>query len=249
MEESTINKSVDGQVPDDSGAGQISGLTNAPDGNVETPDATCPKAQRERATLNDPPNFATATPDPIDPLGDLTQLRLDQSFTNQVTGKTVLTTIAVRKPNRHEFVRVRPGDEWKFETATLVDGESREVYLVDRNLWVALSPELQPTALVLAMSRVSPVPFLWPCRLPGADGRPNRWHESALEAVKIAEQQWCKVVADMAAGCYVPSVAVGDLPEPVWPELLLAELLKLAFKDRFIRDVNHPVLRRLRGEI
>jgi len=26
-------------------------------------------------------------------------------------------------------------------------------------------------------------------------------------------------------------------------------LLKVAFKDRFINDLNHPVLRRLRGEV
>jgi len=37
------------------------------------------------------------------------------------------------------------------------------------------------------------------------------------------------------------------LPEPQWPEVTFQDLVKIAFKDHFIRDLDHPVVRRLRG--
>ena len=82
------------------------------------------------------------------------------------------------------------------------------------------------------------------------DGRPNRWHESGIEAARLSESQWLRSVADMSAGCYVPFVAAAKLPEPEWPaDLKMSDLLRLAFQGRFIRDTSHPCLQRLRGEI
>ncbi len=188
---------------------------------------------------------------PLDPFANLDRLRLSQDFAAAALVKPVLTTVAVRKPNKHEFVRVRPGEEWRFLTWTLTQNDTigGEVYMIEQALCADLLGEVQPTLLVVAMSRLSAVPFFWPCALPGADGRPNRWHESRLAAIKLAESQWVKVVADTAAGCYVPFKALGDLPEPTWPDVTLEELLRLAFAHRFIADANHPVLRQLRGEV
>jgi hypothetical protein len=184
-----------------------------------------------------------------DPLGNLDDLRLSQDFAAQAAVRPVFTMIPVRKPNRQEFVRVRPGDEWRFETGTFKDDDSGEFYMVSPQLWYELPGEVKPTCLTTCISRNSPVPFLWPIMLPGPDGRPNRWHESAAEAARHAERDWLRVVADMSAGCYVPHVAAGNLAEPEWPEKLkMGDLIRLAFRDRFINDVDHPALRRLRGE-
>lgn len=185
----------------------------------------------------------------LDPFANLDSLRLSQDFAAVANVKPVLTTISARKPNRHEFVRVRPGEAWRFQTGTFTQKDSRETYLVAPQLWPTMPGEIQPTTLLIAMSRQSAVPFVWPCSLPGADGRPNRWHESAIEAARLAESQWVRIVADMTAGCYVPYVAQGGLPEPTWPDVTLQELLRLAFGQRFISDANHPVLRQLRGEV
>lgn len=195
------------------------------------------------------PGNETKNGQPIDPFSNLESLRLPQDFAAAANVKPVLTTVAVRKPNKHEFVRVRRGEEWRFQTGTFTQKDSREIYLVAPELWSTLPGEVQPTLLVVGMSRHSPIPFIWSLPLPGADGRPNRWHESGIEAARLAESRWIRVVADMAAGFYVPFVAQGDLPEPSWPETTLPELLKLAFGQRFIRDLNHPVLRQLRGEV
>ncbi len=185
-----------------------------------------------------------------DPFADITQLRLSQDFSSMAAVKAVITTISVRKPNRHEFVRTRPGAEWRFEAGCFTDKDAREVYLVAPVLHAAIAGEVQPTVLVVTISRNSPIPFLWPISLPGPDGRPNRWHESALEAARHAEQSWLRVASDLSAGCYVPHIAAANLPEPVWPaDLTLAELLRLAFRDRFIAAADHIVLRKLRGEV
>lgn len=186
---------------------------------------------------------------PPDPFENLERLRLSQDFSAAVAVKPVLTTVSVRKPNRHEFVRVRDSETWRFQTGTFTQKDTRETYMVSPELWSALPGEVQPTLLVVAISRLSSVPFVWPLMLPGTDGRPNRWHESALEAARLAETQWVRVVADMSAGHYVSFAAQGELPEPIWPDATLSELLRLAFGQRFIDDVNHPVLRQLRGKV
>jgi hypothetical protein len=53
----------------------------------------------------------------------------------------------------------------------------------------------------------------------------------------------------MALGAYEVYTATGELSEPEWPKLTLKELLRIAFRDRFIEDVSHPVIKRLRGEV
>ena len=53
----------------------------------------------------------------------------------------------------------------------------------------------------------------------------------------------------MPAGMYDTFEATGELSDPEWPDLSLPEILKLCFRDRFIQDIDHPVLKTLRGEI
>ena len=191
----------------------------------------------------------SVSPDPFDP-SELAKLLLSQDFSELSQVKPVLTTVSARKPHKQEFVRVQAGESNRFTTGCFIDKESREAYLVSPAVRDLLAGDVVPTMLVVCLSRNSPIPFLWPLTLPGVDGRPNRWHESGIEAATLAESQWLKVVADMSAGCYVPMVACGNLPEPDWSGVpTIAEMLKLAFKERFIDRPDHPVLKRLRGDI
>ena len=52
----------------------------------------------------------------------------------------------------------------------------------------------------------------------------------------------------MGASTYDVIEAANTFPDPAWPEATLQRLLEMAFKDRFIDDIDYPVLRRLRGE-
>ena len=181
--------------------------------------------------------------DPFDPVN----LRLSQDFTASVGVKKVLTTVRVRKPGKQEFIRVRPGAEWRIETADLEDQHNRESYLVEKSLWQELAGEITPVCLFLAITRQGNV-FLWRCRLPGPDGRSNPWYDSALAAVRLAETNWVRVASNMPAGMYDTFEATGELSDPEWSDLSFTEILRLAYRDQFIKSLDHPILQALRGE-
>ena len=62
----------------------------------------------------------------------------------------------------------------------------------------------------------------------------------------MAMRQWVRVVANRAASAY--DVYFSDhAADPVWPQLTMTELLKLAFKDFYIDSPSHPILQQLRG--
>jgi len=193
----------------------------------------------------------TTSDNKFDPFSSeqLEKLRLPQDFAASTDIKPVLTSVSARKPNRQEFIRVRPGEENKFSTLIFTDKESREVYLATPDVADLIPGDLTPALIVVVMARNSKVPFLWPLTLPDAFSKPNRWWETALAAAKVAETQWCKVCSDLASGQYVPYVATGNLPDPDWGQVPpIGDLLRLAFRDRFINHADHPVIKRLRGE-
>ena len=191
--------------------------------------------------------ISTSTTSHVDEPFDLERLRLSQDFAAQVGVKKALTTVPVRKPTRQEFLRVHPDAAWRFETAVLELKDDRETYLVDAALWAELAGEITRKVLFTALNRQGVV-FLWPVRLPGEDGRLDAWNRSALEAAQLAMQGWVRVAANLALGAYDVFQAAGAIPDPIWPEVSFPELMQIAFRDRFIRDPNHLVLRKLRGE-
>ncbi len=66
--------------------------------------------------------------------------------------------------------------------------------------------------------------------------------------LEMAMRTWVRLTPDSALGAY--NVFYSDhAVEPVWPELSMRGLLRIAFKDRYIDTLDHPVLRQLRGEV
>jgi hypothetical protein len=178
----------------------------------------------------------------------LESLRVSQDFSAMVKGQKVLTAVSVRKPNRQEFVRVHPDAAWQFTTALLVDNVDRATYLVDPALWDTLESDIARYLLLTAVNRQGTL-FLWPARLPSEDRRASAWHESALEAASHAMQAWVRVVANTQAGAYEVFRALNSDIEPEWPtDTTFEAVMRLAFKGCYIKDFDHPVLKRLRGE-
>jgi hypothetical protein len=195
------------------------------------------------------PQIDLPSKEPTDNPFDPENLRLSQDFGATLGVKKVITTVRCDKPNKHVFVRVRPGDNWRLETGIFEDKVNNgDRYLVDPELWPELAGEIVPVCLFTAITKQNDL-FLWPVKLPGADGRTNSWHASSLAAAQLAESQWVRVAANMQAGCYDVYEASGELAEPKWPDLLFEDILRLCFKDRLIEDMDHPCLRALRGEV
>jgi hypothetical protein len=67
------------------------------------------------------------------------------------------------------------------------------------------------------------------------------------EAAGLAMTQWVRVKANKHLGAYEMFVAESTMSEPAWPEASFQDLIKLAFRDRLITKLDHPVIKRLRG--
>ncbi|MDP6060219.1 MAG: hypothetical protein QGH33_15065 [Pirellulaceae bacterium] len=181
-------------------------------------------------------------PDPFDPA----RLRLSTNYAETMGVKKNLTTLPCRKPNRHDWVRVREGEEWRLETAVFENKALNEVYLVDPAIAPELLGEIVPVCLFLAANRQND-PFFWQVKL-SVDGRTNSWNASALEAATLAQTRWVRMSANMLAGYYDVYTATAELADPHWPEMKFQELSKVWFRDRFLRDRDHSAITALRGE-
>jgi hypothetical protein len=185
---------------------------------------------------------ATSPPDPFSP----ENLRLDQSFTETVAVKKLLTTIPVRKPGRQVFFRVHPNPEYRDSFPMIDLKDDREEYIVARHLVPELATELVHKQLCLAITRQGTVFFL-PLRLPGLDGKDMEWWRSMREHAERAQTHWIRVIPNQELGAYEALQAADNLSEPEWPELKFWDLIKIAFKDYLITSLDHPVVKRLRG--
>ena len=202
-----------------------------------------PAAQSEPTREMEPTNSATAAmPDPFAP----ENLRLSQSFNEMVGVKKILTTVPVRKPGAQDFVRVRLGPEYR-ENFPIIDlKDDREEFVVTAALVPELLSEIINKTLYLSINKQGTV-FFWPVRLPMPDGKDIDWWRSGRDAADRATRTWVRVRANMNLGAYDIFEAGATLGEPEWPELSYWDLVKIAFKDHLIADLDHPVIKRLRG--
>jgi hypothetical protein len=177
---------------------------------------------------------------------DLSNLRLDQSFVESAGVKKLLTSIPVRKPNSQDFIRVHPDPQYRAPLGIIELRDDRETYLVAPPVARDLPGEFVMANVYTAINRQGVVQ-LWPVRLPAVDGRVLEWHRSAAEAAELAMQKWVRVKANMALGAYEIFEAASTIPDPEWPEQSFQDLLRIAFRDRLIDSLGHPVIKRLRG--
>ena len=53
----------------------------------------------------------------------------------------------------------------------------------------------------------------------------------------------------MNLGAYDIFQAESVIPDPEWPKLGFWDLIKIAFRDHLVDRLDHPVIRRLRGQV
>ncbi|MDB5340537.1 MAG: hypothetical protein JWN70_6156 [Planctomycetaceae bacterium] len=192
------------------------------------------------------PNDVKPKSDPFDP----ERLRLSQDYAVSLGVQKKTLTIPTRKPDGTWWVQTPVDEEYQMPVCVLELKEEREIYLVDSDLRAELATEstVGPRLMVPTLNRQG-VLFFWPIRLPGADGKLDEWSRSAAEAADLARGRWIRVASNMSLGAYEVFTTSAALPDPIWPDKPIHELLRIAFKDRVIDTFDHPVLRRLRGEL
>jgi len=84
---------------------------------------------------------------------------------------------------------------------------------------------------------------VWPISADGTD----TWTQSANQATELAKSQWVRVTSSLSLGEYQSVIAEGISEEPNWPNESFIDTLKRAFDGRVIDNLNHPVIRQLRG--
>ena len=86
-------------------------------------------------------------------------------------------------------------------------------------------------------------------KMVGPKDKRNQWLDSKQLAIELTKTKWVRIVSNMEAKSYEAIVALGEMPDPVWPPESFEELVQLAFRDHYISDRNHPALKKLRGEL
>jgi len=185
---------------------------------------------------------AAASDNPL----DLDRLRLNPEMLEAASVKKLLTTVPVRKPLAQDFVRVRPEPQYRAMLAFIELKDDRETYIVELGAVPELAGECLFANLFTAITRTG-VLFMWPVKIPAADGRISEWNVSAATAAQHAMKGWIRVRSNMSLGAYEIFEAQGSIPEPIWPELSFEEIIRIAFKDKIIRSLDHPVVKRLFG--
>jgi hypothetical protein len=187
------------------------------------------------------------TPDPFDPA----QFRAPNTLDGGGDGiRKEFIHIRVGKPKKTSFFRANTDPAYRQAVYIIEDDQSmlKDNYLVVGDMIQALIEETKPKLLVLCVDKMG-TPFLWvaPPQAEDRFQRTNLWNSTALKALRLAETKWVRVTANMVEGAYNTHTSLST-EEPDWPELPMSELIKLGFgEERVIRDMNHPLVRRLLG--
>jgi hypothetical protein len=191
---------------------------------------------------------APVPPQPPDPF-DVARLALPDDDAD-LGVREVLVTVPFRKPSKEQFFRVHTADHYRCVGGLVELKDDGDYYWVDRSLWQALDdePTFSRRRVVTAVTRGGLV-FLWGLRMPGPDGKVQDWMAIPQEAARIAAGKWTKLTWDQGQKRHRITVSEHVTDAPTWPDIQFPELLRLAFKDRTITSLDHPVLKKLRGEI
>jgi hypothetical protein len=110
-------------------------------------------------------------------------------------------------------------------------------------------PTLHLYTIFTAINRAKTV-FLFPVRQQERDGKWNYWHRSQQDAAELAMRNWLRMISNKDIGGYDLVEAPGIFTGPDWGDLpSFAELMRIAFRDFLVDDVDHIHLKRLRGEL
>jgi hypothetical protein len=183
-------------------------------------------------------------------LDDLSDLRIDPSVLEGVAAKVPLS-IPVRKPPRQEFIRVRPEPEFRLTVGAVTFREEDEFYLASTEMGARLiGVEAGLYTLFVYINRGG-VLRLWPIRQADTGGKQNEWHRTAEKAAQYAMRSWVRVVPNKGLGGYEIMEAAVRVPDPVWPELSMPEIIRVALREKgmIIDSPDHPAVRKLEGRL
>lgn len=160
-------------------------------------------------------------------------------------GRKLQTVIPVRKPSKKQFVHAHPSAEFRAEgMPTIEDEATGEIYLLSASLDLPVDIENKVDLLNLATAITADGSiFLWHYK-----NSTNSWSQSARIAIREASKRWVRVIPDKSSNGYLLESPMVAPAEPVWPPMSFTDILETAFGSRFIESLNHPIIKKLRGD-
>ena len=155
------------------------------------------------------------------------------------------STIPVRKPGSRNFFRAHPDEEYRLYNVPVVEDDQHEWHILTPDLEIPEDLErfIHHVNLITCLNHKGTL-FLWPYK-----NSTNDWSKSASRVARRAVGEWVRLSADMDSNGYRIETAPVELRavEPEWPKMTFEEILNVAFEDKSIDSLNHPVIRSIRG--
>jgi hypothetical protein len=169
-------------------------------------------------------------------------VRMDES---NAMNRKLQTVIPVRKPSKKQFVFVHPDPDYRANgMPTIEDETTGEIYLLAANLEFPADIENKVDFLNLAAAITTEGSvFLWHYK-----NSTNSWSESARIAIREASRRWVRVIPDKSSNGYILESPMVAPAAPTWPVLSFTEMIETAFGARYIDSLNHPLVKKLRGD-
>lgn len=155
------------------------------------------------------------------------------------------------RPEVNTWVRTRPDDEYH-EYTDIIDllvatnasnsSDRNPIYAVTEDVLPELERWLKPHRVMVGRTYHDKVLFLW-ARALSTGG--NTWTDSVIVAMDEALTDWISLETDHSLGEYKRHHGSPNWEEPKWPDQTLEDVINLAFRDRTINSLDHPVAKRL----
>jgi hypothetical protein len=161
------------------------------------------------------------------------------------------TDISIKRPSRHKFFRVVPGEEWEMviPVVELKDDLKREWWLVHPSVISHLEPgDYKDVRLNLAYYQDGST-FLVTTGMPNENGELNKWHESFDIVISKAKEGWIRTFADTKAGCYKIVEPTRNYPDiKISEEFDMWDYVMIAFRRNMVDNPDHDVLANIAGK-
>jgi hypothetical protein len=160
----------------------------------------------------------------------LENLRLSQDF--HTSGpRPDPAAVPVCWPSKNWFFRVHTNPDYQLNTHFIYIKESRTLYLVQPSL----VPSLNSLQVVLRRTLCTAITqegllFLWPIR------------DKRERPVKRAARHWIRLDFNPLEKRYEIDESCDQLGVPLWPMHSFQTILNIAFANRYIQTLDHPVL-------
>jgi hypothetical protein len=141
-------------------------------------------------------------------------------------------------------VRAETTKQWKDRKFYfMLQMEGRDPYLVAPDIANQKKDEdvIRPVLIVRYITMAGEE-GLWPLKLDQPDAKSNRWNQSALRIMELAESgKWVRIVSAKNHYRYQVSKRTFEEVPPQFSDRSFDDLINIAFKDRIIVSLDHEI--------